>query len=68
MVSGISGAISSKVRCQWTPSWNGRLLGHLGVKDEIEHLAAEKSAGSKEASVVNMEYTCIGLVIQDGSP
>ena len=60
--------ILSKVRCWQTPSENGRLLGHLAVKDEIGHWAVVKSSRLKEASVVNKEYTWIGFVIQDGSP
>ena len=67
-VSGVSLGISSNIRHQWTPSQDGRLLGHLGVKGEIRHWAVVKSARSKEASVVNTEYMQIGLVISGGSP
>ena len=67
-VSGINGVISLKVRFWQTSSQNGRILGHLGVKDEIGCWAVVKSAGLKEASVVNMEYTWMGLVICGGSP
>ena len=37
------------------------------MKGEIGSWAVVKSAGSKEASVVNMEYTWLGLVIQVGA-
>ena len=47
---------------------NGRLLGHLGMKGEIRHMAVVKSVRSKEASVMKMENTSIGHVIQGGSP
>ena len=66
-VSGIGGGISLKVRCQQTHYQNGRLLGCLDVKGEIGHWAVLKSVGSKEVSVVNMEYTQIGLVIRERS-
>ena len=39
----------------------------LGMKGKIGHWAVVKSAGSKGASVVNMEYMWIGLVICGGS-
>ena len=64
----LAGVFTSKVRHQQTPSQNERLLGCLGVKGEIGHWAVVKSAGSKEASVLNTEYTQIGLVIWGGSP
>ena len=56
------------VRCQQTPSQNIRLVGHLRVKGKIGCWAVVKSAQLKEASVVNNEYTHIGLVIRGGSP
>ena len=67
-VSSIGGSISSKVRHWWNPIQNDRLLGGLGVKHEIRYWAEVKSARSKEASVVNMKYMQIGLVIWSGSP
>ena len=67
-VSDIGRGISLKVRHWQTPSWNGRLLGHLGVKGEIRQWAVVKSARSKEASIVNTEYTQIGLVIWGRGP
>ena len=67
-VSALDKDVLSKVRCQQIPSQNGRLLGHIGVEAEIGHCVMVKSARSKEASVVNMEYMQIGLVIWGGGP
>ena len=66
-VSSVSGGVSSKVKCPLTSSQNCGLLGHVGVKDEIRCSTVVKSAGLKEASVVNTEYMQIGLVICSGS-
>ena len=49
----VSIGVLSNVRCQQTPSQNGKLLGHLSMKGEIVHCVTLYSAGLKEASVVN---------------
>ena len=54
-LSSVSGGVSSKVRHWQTPSWNGRLLGCLGLKGETRCLAVVSSARSMEAPAVKTE-------------
>ena len=53
--SGICRDVLLNVKQQQTPSWKGKILGHLGVKGEIVCFVSLYTAGLMKASVLKTE-------------